>query len=292
MRFQRIYVEITNVCNLNCRMCPNNKRLKQTMSVDLFAHILKEICGYTGHLYLHVTGEPLLHPQLEALLTLTDQYGLQVNVVTNGTLIHQAGRLLLRHRSVRQIHFSVHSIWESGRQDEMETYLQRLFQFADEARQNDRPWIAYRVWTNGGKIQDAAVSSIIAHYGTSHVTGNAQRIPLATGVFLNFDTEFQWPDASKIPTLDPMQQKQPKFCYGMRTQCAILTDGTVVPCCLDSEGTIALGNIQKQNFVEIISCDRAKRLYQGFTAHTALEPLCQTCGFRIRREKNERRCCP
>ncbi len=283
MRFKRIYIEISSCCNLNCRMCPGWSRKKEFMSPARFEEILNKIHTYTPSIYLHVMGEPLFHPDLDEILSVADNYGLDVNVVTNGSLIRKAGDTLFAHESVRQVNFSVHALWEGGIEMDAEEYLGSLFDFADKAKKEGRPIITYRVWTNGNDIQKDTVGKILAHYGlpadAPEKKGRYKGIILADKIFLNGDDEFVWPDAKRIPTLTDADRDREKFCYGMRTQCGILVDGTVVPCCLDSEGTVALGNILTEQMEDILASQRAQAIYDGFTNHKAVEPLCQTCGF-------------
>jgi len=283
MRFKRIYIEITNCCNLNCRMCPGNGRRKAFMTPQQFTHLLEKINGFTEYIYLHVTGEPLFHPQLDDILTAADRFYKQVNIVTNGTMIASAGDVLLSHDCVRQVNFSVHSLWEGGRDADAAAYLSDLFAFADRASLENGPIVAYRVWTSGDVKQKEVVERILTHYGlpsdTKEGKGRYKGIILRDRVFLNGDDEFVWPDPKRIPTLTEPQKSEPKFCYGMRTQCGILVDGTVVPCCLDSEGTINLGNLFETDLETILASERAQAIYDGFTEHCAVEPLCQTCGF-------------
>jgi len=283
MRFKRIYIEITNCCNLHCRMCPGNGRKKAFMSPEQFETLMQRISGYTEYIYLHVTGEPLFHPQLDDILSIAGRYHMQVNVVTNGTLIPKVGEILLRHDCVRQVNFSVHSLWEGGADTDPDAYLDALMAFADRASEQGHPIIAYRVWTSGQAAQNQAVEKILTHYGlpadTPERKGRYKGIILKDQVFLNGDEEFVWPDPQKIPALTDAERDAPKFCYGMRSQCGVLVDGTVVPCCLDSEGTVNLGNLFAQEFAQILASSRANAIYDGFTEHRAVEPLCQTCGF-------------
>jgi len=283
MRFKRVYIEITNCCNLHCRMCPGNTRKKEFMSPDRFAQVLDKLAGYTDYIYLHVTGEPLFHPQLDAILSIADRYKKQVNIVTNGTLIDKAGDILLAHASVRQVNFSVHSLWEGGADTDEDCYLSSLLRFADLASEKNGPIIAFRVWTSGNSVQKSVVEKLLAHYGlpcdTPETKGRYKGIILRDRVFLNGDDEFTWPSPDRIPFLTQEDRCIPKFCYGLRSQCGVLVDGTVIPCCLDSEGTICLGNIFFENADAIFSSERAMRIYDGFTEHQAVEPLCQTCGF-------------
>ena len=73
MRFSKVYVEISNLCNLSCAFCPGTKRKKRAMSEAEFASLLPKLRPYTDYLYFHLMGEPLLHPKLGSFLKRDDE---------------------------------------------------------------------------------------------------------------------------------------------------------------------------------------------------------------------------
>lgn len=54
MKFKRIYVEITNVCNLSCSFCSLTRSDKREMTPDEFEIVMRKICDYTDYVYFHV----------------------------------------------------------------------------------------------------------------------------------------------------------------------------------------------------------------------------------------------
>lgn len=274
LRFRQIYVEITNVCNLSCRMCPKTKRPPRAVTPGEFRHILGEIYPFTRYIYPHVVGEPLCHPRLDELLGILDETGFITNITTNGTLIGEKGDILLRHPCVRQLNFSVHSSWEN--ETFSEGYIETLLRFAD-SRKNALPRISFRVWTGR---ENANVSQILYHYGKTgedflsapsrYATGGA--LKLWENTYLNSEDEFVWPIMGESENRDI-------FCWALRTHVGILSDGTVVPCCLDSDGNIPLGNIYSESFADIIESPRARAIYEGFSRRKAVEALCARCGY-------------
>jgi radical SAM protein with 4Fe4S-binding SPASM domain len=101
-------------------------------------------------------------------------------------------------------------------------------------------------------------------------------VKITDRVYLNQDQEFQWPDLKEV------EDDGVGFCYGLRNQIAILVDGTVVPCCLDGEGVVNLGNINTTQFSKIIESERAGNIIEGFSRREAVEELCRKCGYRKR----------
>lgn len=280
-RFSRIYIEITNVCNLNCSFCIKNCRQPRFMSCDEFWQILMQIRPYTSYICLHVLGEPLMHPQLEEFLAMAHKADMKVNVTTNGTMLKAKTEGLLNSPSLRKVSVSLHSL-ENGSEDE---YLQSVAEFVLAASQKNilcdlRLWNLTAQDTNNQPIFEKLCGFLKVESGVVQAAkekiNQSGSITLAPAVFLGTAQRFDW------PSLDAPLTEKPVFCYGMRTQAAILCDGTVVPCCLDSKGDVNLGNIFSQPFEEIISSKRAKAIYDGFSNRRPSEELCKRCGYATR----------
>ncbi|MDF2927620.1 MAG: Fe-S oxidoreductase [Paenibacillaceae bacterium] len=291
--FKKIYIEITNVCNLNCSFCPQTKRKAQFMEESQFHRILEKIRPYTDYVYLHVKGEPLLHPRLGRLLDISYEHGMQVNLTTNGTLIEKNGPLLLEKPALRQINISLHSMEEHREQGEayQHAYIRSVLAFAETAAVRKGIFVSLRLWNieqlpMKKNVADPAANCrnrlalriIEEKFGLDYrieervVPGSG--VKLAGRLYLNQDYQFQW------PSLTAAEDDGTGFCHGLRSHAAILADGTVVPCCLDGEGVVALGNIHTAAFADIIEGERAQRIFEGFSRKTAVEELCRRCGFR------------
>lgn len=276
-KFKRAYVEITNVCNLDCSFCPKTVRRKEFISKPLFERILEQLQGVTEHICFHVMGEPLLHPQIGSFLDISHSLGFKVNLTTNGTLVDKTGDMLVTKPALRLVSFSLHSF--KGDQQALDSYLDRIFEFIKKA-QKKNILCGLRLWnvTSADRIDPnrSILSRIEKEFSTGHISSDlsSRGIEVAKGVYLNFAMEFEWPGIEKEPVgIDG-------FCHGLRDQIGFLVDGTVVPCCLDSEGTIALGSINTQTFSEIIENKRSKAIYDGFSSRIAVEELCKKCGYR------------
>lgn len=287
-KFKKVYIEITNVCNLACDFCPQTMRQPEFMKLETLNDILEQIKPYTDYVYFHVKGEPLLHPEIDRFLDLSYEKGFKVNITTNGTLINRAKDKLLLKPALRQVNFSLHSFdGNDGFQDRSE-YINNIISFTKEAVDKTNILISLRLWnldedneTNLQRKRNRQILEIIEksfnlNYKIEEMVIPSRGIKIADRVYLNQDYEFKWPD------LKEPEDEGEGFCYGLRNQIAILVDGTVVPCCLDGEGTINLGNINKTHFSEIIETDRAKNIVNGFSRREAVEELCRKCGYRKR----------
>jgi len=89
----RMYLESTNVCNLNCIMCPTGlhlaKRAKGYLDYELFRAIVDEMAPHVRATTLHIWGEPLLHPRMTDMIAYCRQKGLHSEISTNATLLDE-----------------------------------------------------------------------------------------------------------------------------------------------------------------------------------------------------------
>jgi radical SAM protein with 4Fe4S-binding SPASM domain len=285
--FKKVYIEITSVCNLACSFCPQTSRQANFIKLDTFGHILDQIKPHTNHIYLHVKGEPLLHPKIDELLDLSHDKGFKVNITTNGTLIPKAKHKILGKPALRQMNFSLHSFDGHEGSENREGYLANILAFVREAVEHN-VIISFRLWnldqdnaTNLQKSRNRQTLEILEKefnldFRIEEKVVPGSGIKIADRIYLNQDHEFQW------PSLQAPEDEGKGFCHALRSQAAILVDGTVVPCCLDGEGVINLGNVHSTPFSEIVESERANNLFYGFSRREAVEELCRRCGYRKR----------
>lgn len=283
--FKKVYIEITSVCNLACSFCPPTSRKANIIKLDAFNNILDQVKPYTKYIYLHVKGEPLLHPRIDELLDASHAKGFKVNITTNGTLIKKNRDKLLGKPALRQMNFSLHSFDGHEGSTNREEYLSNILSFAREAADHN-VLISFRLWnlapdhiTNEEKRRNRETLEILEKefnldYKIEEKVVPGSGIKVANRIYLNQDHEFQW------PSLFAPEDDGQGFCHALRSHAAILVDGTVVPCCLDGEGVIDLGNINHTPFSEIIEGERANNLFNGFSRREAVEELCRKCGYR------------
>ncbi len=268
-----------------CSFCPPTARAKGLIKVEQFNKILDEIRPHTKYIYLHVKGEPLLHPRIDQLLDAAHEKGFKVNITTNGTLIKKNREKLLGKPALRQINFSLHSFDGHEGSENREKYLGDILDFVRAAREYNTI-ISYRLWN----LQKEHVTDIAARrnretleileneynldYRIEEKVQPGKGVKIANNIYLNQDHEFRWPSL-----LEPEDEGK-GFCHALRSQAAILVDGTVVPCCLDGEGVINLGNVNEKSFTDIVQGERANNIVDGFSRREAVEELCRKCGYR------------
>ena len=256
---------------MNCSFCHGHSRPFKQMTTEEFEVILDKISGFTKYIYYHLMGEPLTHKKLPEFIKIANSKGFKSMITTNGTLLKLYGDKIL-DAGIHKVNISVHS-FENGTEEQFENYMTSLVDFAKKAY-NKGVIVVFRLWNNGF---DNGINNKIIDYLKTNInnvwTENSKGFKLLDKMFLEFGERFSWPDINADVQGDNV------FCYGLRDHIGILSDGTVVPCCLDSEGSINLGNIFKDDLNDILNSDRAKSIKSGFDRRIAVEELCQKCGY-------------
>ena len=267
-----MYLEISNICNLSCRFCPDTKRSKNALTEEELAVLLPKIRPYTDYLYFHLMGEPLLHPKLERFLKMAGEYGFKVILTTNRTLLKKQQEMLLRSPALHKINISLHAFEANDLAVPFETYLSDCFAFGNASA--GKKLVVYRLWNQGGEdTQNREILDAMHRYFPEDWVQERHGIRIADRTYLEYGDKFDWPD------LTAAEGDSRVFCYGLRDQLGVLCDGTVVPCCLDHDGDLALGNLLTQDMEEILNSPRAKAIYEGFSNREATEELCRKCGY-------------
>ena len=272
MRFRKVYIEISNLCNLRCSFCPGTKRPGRRMDTEEFTLLLPKLRPFTDHIYFHLMGEPLCHPELATFLQIAGQHGFRVIITTNGTLLPKQQQILLTAPALHKVNISLHAFEANDLAVPFSTYLQNCLEFGQAA--NGEKLVVYRLWNQGGADElNQKILETMHQYFPQEWVQERHGIRIGDRVYLEHGDKFDWPD------LAAPEENGPRFCYGLRDQIGVLCDGTVVPCCLDHEGDIALGNLFEEDLEEILQRPRAQAIYNGFSNREATESLCRRCGY-------------
>lgn len=266
--FKKIYVEITNICNMNCSFCSKDNRKKEEISLENFGIILDKIKPYTSYIYLHVKGEPLLHSKIDEILKISKEKEFMVNITTNGTLLDKQKEVLVNDTSIRQINVSLHSNIND------EEYIEKVIRSTNYIISKTNIVFSFRLWniTDKSVNNNKIINALENHYNIK-IPNNMNNIKLRNNLYLNFDEVFNWPNLK-----NNIYNKYGR-CYGLKSHIGILVDGTVIPCCLDSNGVINLGNIFESNLDEIINSNRYQTILNNFKDNKKCEELCRHCDF-------------
>ena len=263
--YKKVYLEITNNCNLNCDFCIKNKRTHKFMKEEEFNLILNKLKNYTRYLYFHVLGEPLLHPKINKFIDRASQ-NYKVNITTNGYLIHR----IKDNKNIRQLNISIHS-YDPKYNIKLEDYMNNIFETIDVLK--EYTYISLRIWIEN-RYTDEMLKIINKRYNKMiNIHDIKRNITLKKNIFMNVSKEFIWPD------LENDYYNEIGTCYGLIDHIGILVDGTVVPCCLDSKGDINLGNIFEEELDNVLKKEKCYKIIEGFKNNYKCEKLCKKCKF-------------
>ncbi len=238
----------------------------------------------------------MLHRHLPEFVVMARERGFIPVLTTNGTLLSKFGTRLLEARP-HKVQISLHS-HEGNLFDEREprelaltaerrkgrmqsnlfnnpqAYISEVMHFSISAAQQG-VIVVLRLWNEGGyDKENELLHTLIAEHVPRPWTPRYDGWKLADNLYLEYDGMFEWPDSRH----DDYPEEE-VFCYALRNQIGVLVDGSVVPCCLDHDGDITLGNLFTQSLDEILQSPRARAMYEGFSHHKAVEPLCRKCGY-------------
>ena len=260
--YKKVYLEITNNCNLDCSFCIKNNRDKKFITIEEYKKVLEKLKNYTKYLYFHVSGEPLLHHYINDLINLAKNK-FNINITTNGYLIKR----IKDNHNIRQINISLHS-FSNKYNISLENYMSNIFEVIDNLKEDT--YFSLRFWVNN-EYNTKIIEMINNKYHTNLKLETGFKI--ANNVFVSVNKEFIWPD------LENDYYSEEGTCYALRDHIGILVNGDVIPCCLDANGIIKLGNIYLDNLKDIINSDRYNNMINGFKNNKKCEELCKKCNF-------------
>jgi radical SAM protein with 4Fe4S-binding SPASM domain len=275
----RAYVEITNICNLKCSFCPGTKRNARMMKLSEAEEVFGKLCGRVKTVLLHVMGEPLTHPDLASILDKAQELGLRVDITTNGTLLGVKADEILSHAgAINRVSISLHAPEGNGADISHGSYLKSVVDFGKRLSSLDKNTV-YRLWNldTDERLGRNSANAFLEEFLHSEYPGEWEKrysgYRIGQRAFLEYDGIFTWPSESEADEISE------GTCHALRSQIAILSDGTVVPCCLDSDGSMPLGNIFDQALDEILASERAVRMLDGFRKKRFVEPTCKKCTY-------------
>ncbi|MEA3513020.1 MAG: radical SAM/SPASM domain-containing protein [Campylobacterota bacterium] len=281
-KFHKVYIELTNICGLRCSFCPTKTTKSQTISLEFFEKIIKQVSLYTNDIALHVFGDPLTLKNLEDYLDILFKYNLKTHITTTGYYLNNFDLNTFLHKSIKQINFSINSYNKNEMDITLDEYLNPIFKLCDlKLRNNINSFINFRLWNIDKQNSEYSFNQMVLDNLSNKFDINLKNISyeksirLDKKILIDFDRYFKW------PSLDD-DVKTDGFCYGLSSQIAILSDGTVVPCCLDSFGCIDLGNLYNTTLEDILKSEKVSSIVEGFKNKIAVEELCQKCTYKNR----------
>jgi len=284
-KFYKVYIELTNICGLECSFCPTKKIQNKTMKLDFFEKILIQLKPYTKDIAFHVFGDPLTLSNLEKYLDLSLKHNFKVHITTTGYYLKKFDLNIFLHKAIKQINFSLNSYNKNEMKITLEEYLSPMFQLCDlKLDQKIHSFINFRLWNLDTNNSEDAFNKEVFSLLSQKFNVNLSNIDykkstrLENQILIDFDKYFKWPNLNDTEISNG-------YCHGLSSQIAILANGTVVPCCLDSFGVINLGDLYQMKLDEILFSKKSLDIVNGFRQNIAIEELCQKCTFKNRFEK-------
>ena len=277
--FKRIYVEISNLCNVQCSFCPIVDRDKKVMSVVEFSNIIEKLKGKADEICLHLMGEPTAHPEFEEILKICNDSGVLINLTTNGLLIKRKAELLYKSKCIRQVNFSLQSYKDNFPQKDLSQYLKPIMDFSTKlAEVRPEVYVNYRVWNVGTSSDNEEIFKLVEKnfdicINRNINVENIKSKRIWNKLYLHFDSRFEW------PSLEGEILSEEGRCHGLKSHIGIQADGTVVPCCLDKEAVISLGNLHESNLDEVLSTKLAQDMKKGFEQNKIVHEMCKRCDY-------------
>ena len=273
--YSKAYLEITNVCNLSCSFCKGTNREKCFMSEKNFTLAATELRKVTSYIYFHILGEPTLHPKLSRFLEICHGLDFKVIITTNGTLLPKVSEVLLSSPALHKVNISLHAL-EANQQLSFDEYLDACSDFAQKMSKMGKICVL-RLWNKdsdgkyaSGKLNESIISRLSQKFDKTQWQENTKGYRLSDKLFLEFAERFEWREGNEDDSVR---------CYGLRDQIGVLCDGRIVPCCIDCDGAIPLGNIFTDDIIKVINSPLAKEMAEGFRNGKAVHPYCKKCGF-------------
>ncbi|WP_368030712.1 radical SAM/SPASM domain-containing protein [Arcobacter sp. s6] len=287
-----MHIEITNICNLKCTFCPPKILPNGTMSLEKFDDLNFQLKPYTKELAYHMVGDPLVLSNLNEYLNISLKHDLKVNITTTANNINKKHYLALMNPTIKQINFSINSYNANSHKKTLDEYLNPILDFVKFAQEQKHEYfINFRIWNLdeeksakefNKKVFDKINETFNTEINIEEVyKERPKNIRIDRKIFFNFDEYFNW------PSLENKFVSTKGFCYGLDSHFGILTSGDVVPCCLDQNACINLGNTNTTQISDILNSNRVKAIQNGFRKNEIVEELCQKCEYRTRFDKKD-----
>ena len=286
MKFYRIYIELTNVCGLRCSFCPTKNLPNTTMSLEFFDSVVKQSKHYTNEIACHVVGDPLTLSNLNEYLDIIHKYKMKALLTTSGYFMKKHNHETLFHPAVKQINISLNAFNKNDTTISFEQYMNPIINLCHEkVKQKKELFINLRMWNLDEVMSEKNFNSELFMLLEKSFDVNLdlnklnpkekKNIRLDYKLLLHFDNYFEWPSLQN-------RVYGHGTCQGLSSHIGVLANGDVVPCCLDSEAIINLGNIEEKSLKEILEGKRSVDMRQGFKDGVCSEELCLKCSYKER----------
>jgi len=286
MKFYRIYIELTNICGLRCSFCPSKNLANTTMDLNFFDSVVKQAKDFTNEIACHVVGDPLTLSTLSDYLDIIHKYKMKAILTTSGYFMKKHSYETLFHPAVKQINISLNAFNKNDTSITFEQYMRPILSICEEkVKQKKELFINLRMWNLDETMSETAFNTELFTKLSSafNIELNLEdlnpkekkSIRLDHKVLLHFDNYFEW------PSLDNKDYGH-GTCQGLSSHIGVLANGDVIPCCLDNDAVMKLGNLKEETLHNIINGTRATKMIEGFQKSLCSEEMCLKCSYKNR----------
>ncbi|CAA6804863.1 MAG: Radical SAM protein [uncultured Sulfurovum sp.] len=286
MKFYRIYIELTNVCGLCCSFCPTKALPNTTMDLAFFESLVKEVKLFTKEIACHVVGDPLTLPNLNDYLDIIYKHKLKAMLTTSGYFMKKHSFETLFHPAVKQVNISLNAFNKNDSSITFEQYMNPILNFCHEkVKQNKEIFINLRMWNLDEIMSEEKFNNSLFRVLEKEFQvvldlnvlnpKEKKSIRLENKVLLHFDHYFEWPSLEN-------KNYGHGTCQGLNSHIGILANGDVIPCCLDNDAVMKLGNVKEESLTEIVYGTRASNMIEGFKVGHCSEEMCLRCSYKDR----------
>ncbi|GAA7920866.1 radical SAM/SPASM domain-containing protein [Helicobacter pylori] len=282
--FKKIYIELSDICGLQCSFCPNPKNIRGVIPLELFEKVCKEAAPLTPIITFHVLGDPCKLKNLNHYLSTARRFSLKVDLVTSGVYLCDFETLL--QDIIYQISISLDAGLDNHNKLNQHRYIQKILEFCRyKCEKNSEVFLNLRIQDSTLEKHQNLIKPFLESFEcVSLETLKSQgRTRLFKKSFLNIQKTFKWPNLNAQNSLN--QESKTPYCYGLIKQIAILSNGVVVPCCMDTQAHINLGDLNHTPLKDILKSQKAMAIKTHFLKGEALELLCKNCSYPLIRYK-------
>ncbi|MCR6590974.1 radical SAM domain protein [Campylobacter insulaenigrae] len=278
MSFEKIYIELSDVCGLKCDFCPSIKGQRKKMDLDKFEHICKSVQGFAKIYTFHVLGDPLMNKYLKDYLNIANKYNMKIELTTSGFYFDDERiKLILNASNIHQVNISLAAFLSQSKIN-INAYFKPILEFIFLHIKNKKSsFINLRLWNLDKNfvppLENNQIYEFLQDIFCIKIHTNLEKNRLARHIVLNQARLFKW------PSLQDKILNEVGSCHALTKQIAILSDGTLVPCCLDVKADINLGNCFEQSFEELLHSSLYLDLKHGFQQRILKAELCKRCEF-------------
>jgi MoaA/NifB/PqqE/SkfB family radical SAM enzyme len=272
-----VLIELTNACNLNCETCYRGDREQGFMDFNLFKRAVDQVAEIGNvNVYLHFSGEPLLHPDFIKMLEYVSTKRSKlynVGFFTNGMLLDESKAEALVRCKVDWVTISIDGVGKVQERirrgsvySKVEENVNRLLLIRNNS---EKPLVFINTTISSQSDQEL---DEIKKVWKSKVNGVIFSPCVDSETFRLQNVE-RWKQYSEV-------HKRDKICKLPLYELIVHWNGTVGFCCHDFNGYGVVGNMKNSSIMEIWKSEGMKSARQFVVSgkrRLETPPLCIKC---------------